>query len=573
MYYSSNSHPNIKYDKVKGYLCLKSRWVSTLFFDAKFWGTVLVLIFMVFLQNNEKFLTKGTLTDLTMSVVPKSHIHSNLSFDGSLLNLEYKFKSSQNYPTNLTSLLFQSYVNSTFSQLEEAVNNTIFTNHERENKTNTAIADKVEYWRSIIISNLTAQSNNLKQFQKDLNSDSWVPSSNSAQLNELNLNYTWINSLLKESSLQTNTYTKYYKNLDLVISELEALKNTTNKNITTDIRSYNKGGNFSQSKSIAFKSKKHLVSHSNVPMQTSITNGTIVLSSVINSARLNNSNSGLYFLWLIIPMILVVLQLFLTYKQYINEQNGVRALENAYISNKLEFIHEIMDSHKVMLAKTLTNWFGSNSDGLKTRISWVLSSFMGIHATLGSMIYYILFGALLHFSVYRFGSTIEYKQSIGKENGASSLSSDKLINITSNMVPSNSEQYFTYNISPKIITFQETIRQANLGIKEILDRYNISSIMSNNYSYLSTSILDYSTSASNITSSISFQNCNENISQTEIIENLVEYNLSGDNSTRYFTVTNSTKDLANNLFYYTVSLASIVCIYVASCIFYIVFHS
>ena len=573
MYYSSNSHPNIKYDKVKGYLCLKSRWVSTLFFDAKFWGTVLVLIFMVFLQNNEKFLTKGTLTDLAMSVVPKSHIHSNLSFDGSLLNLEYKFKSSQNYPTNLTSLLFQNYVNSTFSQLEEAVNNTIFTNYERENKTNTAIADKVEYWRSIIISNLIAQSNNIKQFQKDLNSDSWVPSSNSAQLNELNLNYTWINSLLKESSLQTNTYTKYYKNLDLVISELEALKNTTNKNITTDIRSYNKGGNFSQSKSIAFKSKNHLVSHSNVPMQISITNGTIVLSSVINSAHLNNSNSGLYFLWLIIPTILVVLQLFLTYKQYINEQNGVRALENAYISNKLEFIHEIMDSHKVMLAKTLTNWFRSNSDGLKTRISWVLSSFMGIHATLGSMIYYILLGALLQFSVYRFGSTIEYKQSIGKENGVSSLSSDKLINITSNMVPSNSEQYFTYNISPKIITFQETIRQANLGIKEILDRYNISSIMSNNYSYLSTSILDYSTSASNITSSISFQNCNENISQTESIENLVEYNLSGDNSTRYFTVTNSTKDLANNLFYYTVSLASIVCIYVASCIFYIVFHS
>ncbi len=110
MYYSSNSHPNIKYDKVKGYLCLKSRWISTLFFDVKFWGTVLVLIFMVFLQNNEKILTKGTLSDLTLSVVPKSHIHSNMSFDGSLLNLEYKFKSSQTFPTNLTSLLFQNYV-------------------------------------------------------------------------------------------------------------------------------------------------------------------------------------------------------------------------------------------------------------------------------------------------------------------------------------------------------------------------------------------------------------------------------------------------------------------------------
>ncbi len=307
-------------------------------------------------------------------------------------------------------------------------------------------------------------------------------------------------------------------------------------------------------------------------MQTSIANGTIVLSSIINSAHLNNSKSGIYFLWLIIPTILMVLQLFLTYRQYINEQNGVRELENAYIPNKLEFIHEIMDSHKVMLAESLTSWFRSNSDGFKTRISWVLSSFMGIHATLGSMIYYILFGAMLHFSVYRLGKTIEYKQSIGKENGASSLSSDKLINITSNLVPSNSEQHFTYNILPTITTFQKTIKQANLGIKEILDRYNISSIMNNNYSYLSTSILDYSTSASNITSSISFQNCNESISQTESLENLVEYNLSGDNSTRYSTV-NSTKDLANNLFYYAVSLASIVCIYVASCIFYIVFYS
>ena len=71
---------------------------------------MLVLIFMVFLQNNEKILTEGTLTDLTVSVVPKSHIHSNMSFDGSLLNLEYKFKSSQTFPTNLTSLLFQNYV-------------------------------------------------------------------------------------------------------------------------------------------------------------------------------------------------------------------------------------------------------------------------------------------------------------------------------------------------------------------------------------------------------------------------------------------------------------------------------
>ena len=116
------------------------------------------------------------------------------------------------------------------------------------------------------------------------------------------------------------------------------------------------------------------------------------------------------------------------------------------------------------------------------------------------------------------------------------------------------------------------MEQANSDIENILEQYNISAIMNDEYSYLNKYILDSATDVSNLISYISFTNSTGNFSETENIAGIVEYKAFNDNHTRYNSTT-VTNGLSNALFYYTISLTSIVCLYLGSCVFCLIMHS
>jgi len=572
MYYSPDFYLTTKHDRIKGYLGLKSRWILILLFDARFWETALILILVIFFQKSADSSSADRNTKINISA-RNSYLDSNTSLNSAVLSLGYKYNASQIYSTNPTRLLLQNYVNKTFSLLEDGINNTISTNFMQENKTNTAIISKMKIWKKMIMTNLTAQSNNFKQFQKDLSSDSWVPSSNSLQLNKLILNYTWIKDLLDSSSLQSNTYKRYYQNLDSIISELEQVKKAINRNITTSIRSSNQNKSFVRSGNVIFKLHDSQIKYAKADLPTSATNGTVLLSTLANSKKSDHLRFTISFLWLLVPLVLIALQLLFTYKQYINEQNGVRELENNYIPNKLEFIYGLFDSHKTWLSKSLTRWLGFGySPWLESRISWFLSSFMGVHARLANIIYYIFLATMLHFFFIKSTDTVKYTQSLEARTGSTVLNHTSLINIASNFVPSDSEKRFTQSTYSKITSIHHIMEQANSDIENILEQYNISAIMNDEYSYLNKYILDSATDVSNLISYISFTNSTGNFSETENIAGIVEYKAFNDNHTRYNSTT-VTNGLSNALFYYTISLTSIVCLYLGSCVFCLIMHS
>ncbi|QPG74433.1 hypothetical protein FOA43_001762 [Brettanomyces nanus] len=369
----------------------------------------------------------------------------------------------------------ESYVESRFDTFNTEINTIILADYKLEKSKNAKFNSQLKQFKQSILDNLKSQADNLSDIKAKIEKYSLVPSSDSVDLEEISLNYTWIDDLSFDNGY-LGQYSSLYNGRTDITETLDTIKDECLRNATKV---------FNSAISDIIWSVPHY--YLNISNETLDINST---SYKIPKSQVNNK------FWLVViimlclaPCLLILIKSILSYYQFMGEQRLAGELQTSISesSDKLALIYEVINCQKFkvcsivsgILQKDLTN--GS----FETKLNWITSPMIGIQAKFPKIIQLVWFSSLLHFYFKSVGKSVNFREGLEK---TIYLNQPKLqqLDFTFDQFKSISSHNSSYFLDKDLTSvFQET----NIKFTGLTEKFNITDISSS--ILLETSILEF----------------------------------------------------------------------------------